>query len=111
MKRLQIAVLLALCSTSAQVQAHDLERTQVSIGFAADGSFVVDVANDPNWLLLRLERFAPTASAGLDRDGRLRELGPVFIDRIVLFVDGHEVRPETAEYVPPRPQQASDNLP
>src|SRR5689334_3328804 len=107
-----IALLAVLCFGAGSVEAHDLERTQVWIGFNADGSFVVDVANDPNWLLLRLDRFAPeTANAGGDRDNRLRDLGPTFRDRIVLFVDGHEVRPETAEYLPPRAQQPSDNFP
>ena len=34
------------------------ERTQVTLTLSADGSFVLDVANDPMWLLLRLETFA-----------------------------------------------------
>ena len=87
--------------------AHDLERTLISLSFQQDGSFVLDVANDPNWLLLRLESFAGgQVPAGLTddaRDARLRALAPVFIDRIVLFVDGHEVRPTSAEYLPPTP--------
>lgn len=52
--------------------------------FARDGSFTLDVSNDPNWLKLRLERF-----------------GGNFVDRVVLFVDGHEIRPESVEYLPP----------
>ena len=67
------------CSTA---QGHDLERTRVSITFSRDGSFVLDVANDPNWLKLRTESFP----------------GP-FADRIVLFVDGHEVRPTSTEFI------------
>jgi len=107
-----IAVLVSLSLMATGAQAHDLERTQVSIQFAGDGSFILDVSNDPNWLLLRLDRFASEpARAGVDRDARLQELEPVFIDRIVLFVDGHEVRPDTAQYLPPRPQLPSDNLP
>jgi hypothetical protein len=90
---------------NAPALAHDLERTLVSLSFRDDGSFVLDVANDPNWLLLRLESFAGgQVPAGLTpeaRDARLRELLPVFIDRIVLFVDGHEVRPASSEYIPP----------
>src|SRR5262249_25622395 len=67
---------------------------------------------DPNWLLLRLDRFAATPRRpGSNQDERLHELEQVFIDRIVLFVDGHEVRPDSAEYVPPPPQLSSDNLP
>lgn len=111
-----IALLAAAwCAGASDVRAHDLERTQISLTFARDGSFVLDVANDPNWLLLRLEPFAgrpaPTAVAPQERDRRLRELGGVFIDRIVLFVDGHEVRPSSAEYLPPRPTTTSDMRP
>jgi len=77
-------VLLVL-SIAAPASAHDLERTQVSIAFVRDGSFVLDVSNDPNWLTLRLEPFT----------------GP-FSDRVVLWVDGHEIRPESVEYIPGR---------
>lgn len=71
----------------------------------SDGRFTLDVANDPAWLLLRLETFAggrvpanPTPEA---RDARLADLTAVFADRIVLFVDAHEVRAAAVEYLPP----------
>jgi hypothetical protein len=67
--------------TLAVLSAHDAEHTQVTLTFARDGSFVLDVANDPAWLKLRLERFP----------------GP-FIDRVVLWVDGREIRPIAEEY-------------
>src|SRR5437867_6186264 len=67
-----------------RANAHDLERTQVLLSVARDGSFVLDVANDPSWLKLRLERFPGS-----------------FADRVVLWVDGHEVRPTSVEYLPP----------
>ena len=65
------------------VSAHDLEHTQVTIVFARDGSFVADVVNDPAWLKLRLESIP----------------GP-FADRVVFWVDGREIRPESAEFIP-----------
>ena len=68
---------------AAPSNAHDLERTHVSIAFARDGSFVLDVANDPGWLTLRLESIP----------------GP-FADRVVLWVDGHEIRPSSVEFIP-----------
>src|SRR3954468_10706107 len=68
----------------AHASAHDLEKTRVQIAFARDGTFVVDVANDPDWLKLRLESFP----------------GP-FADRIVLWVDGREIRPDAVEFIPP----------
>ena len=65
------------------VSGHDLEKTQVTIVFARDGSFVADVANDPSWLKLRLESVP----------------GP-FADRVVIWVDGREIRPESVERLP-----------
>jgi len=63
--------------------AHDAEHTQVSITFARDGSFVLDVSNDPNWLKLRMEPFHDN-----------------FVDRVVLWVDGREIRPTSVEFLP-----------
>jgi hypothetical protein len=109
-----VAAALALVA-AGDVSAHDLERTLVSIRFQADGGFTIDVANDPTWLLLRLETFAggqvPAGLTAAARDARLRALAPVFIDRIVLFVDGREIRPEFSEYIPPRAQHSTDSLP
>ena len=64
------------------MSAHDLEKTQVSIVFSRDGSFVADVANDPAWLALRQASIP----------------GP-FVDRVVLWVDGHEIRPSSVERI------------
>ena len=75
------------------------------LALAADGRFTLDIANDPMWLLLRLETFAggtpPANMSPGDRDRRLAELTSVFADRVVLFVDAHEVRASRVEYVPP----------
>lgn len=68
------------------VCAHDVERTQVALSFARDGSFTLDVSNDPNWLKLRLASFPGD-----------------FADRIVLWVDGREVRPASVEFIPGDP--------
>jgi hypothetical protein len=116
-QRFVVAILAAavLCLNTARAHSHDLERTQVLIAFAADGSFLLDIANDPAWLLLRLESFAggevPAGMTADARDARLRALSQVFIDRVVLFVDGQEIRPTSAEYVPPRAQSPTDALP
>jgi hypothetical protein len=80
----------AVLVLSSSLRAHDLERTQVLLTFARDGSFVLDVANDPSWLKLRLESFPGS-----------------FADRVVLWVDGHEVRPTSVEYVPPAETDAA----
>ena len=95
---------LAVVVLNGPARAHDVERTRVTLTFAEDGAFVLDVANDPTWLLLRLESFAggrvPPRIADTDRDDRLRALSAVMADRVVLWVDGREVRPESAEYLP-----------
>jgi hypothetical protein len=108
-------LLAALCLGVQTSTAHDLERTQVVVTFAADGSFVLEIANNPAWLLLRLESFAggvvPANVTAEARDARLRQLSHVFIDRIVLFVDGHEIRPDVAEYIPPPPARPGDAMP
>jgi hypothetical protein len=88
-----VALIVAVFAAS-RASAHDLERTQVLLTFARDGSFVLDVANDPSWLKLRMEAFAARAP-----EPALQAKGAVFIDRVVLFVDGHEVRPTSAEYL------------
>ncbi len=98
------ATLIGIALSALTVLAHDAERTRIMLSFQHDGSFVLNVANDPNWLLLRLESFAggavPAAITPQARDARLQELGAVFIDRVVLWVDGDEIRPESAEYDP-----------
>ena len=73
------AALAAILSTP--LVAHDFERTQVAIAFARDGSFSVDVTNDTVWLQHRLIPF-----------------GGNFIDRVVLWVDGHELRADSAAF-------------
>ena len=75
---------MVLVLMGAMVSAHDFERTQVSLTLSRDGSFVLDVTNDTAWLTHRLIPFS----------------GP-FADRVVLFVDGREIRPESTEYLPP----------
>ena len=51
---------------------------------------MLDIANDPNWLRMRMERFDSN-----------------FADRVVLWVDGREVRPASAEFLPPRSEEAA----
>ena len=75
--------MIAVVLWPAAAAAHDLENTNVLLTFERDGSFVLDVANDPSWLKLRLERFPGS-----------------FADRVVLWVDGHEVRLASVEFIP-----------
>ncbi len=81
-----LCVLCVLCASVESVEAHDLERTQVVLRFALDGSFVLDVLNDPIWL----------------RD-RMQSIPGPFADRVVLWVDGHEIRPASVEFLAPPP--------
>jgi hypothetical protein len=100
-------VWLAAASTSG----HESERTKVTLRLESNGHFTLDVANDPNWLLLRLETFAggnvPPNITPEQRDRRLAQLTHVFADRIVLFVDAQEVRADTVEYIKPSASTAA----
>ena len=95
-------------ATLASLVAHEAERTRITLVLQSNGTFTLEVANDPNWLLLRLETFAggsvPANLSVADRDARLAQLTSVFADRIVLFVDAHEVRATGVEYRPPPPE-------
>lgn len=90
---------------AAPVASHEAERTKVTLTLSANGTFDLTVANDPTWLLLRLETFAggtlPPNMTPDQRDARLAQLTSVFADRIVIFVDAHEVRATTVEYRKP----------
>jgi hypothetical protein len=125
LRRPAIRVLLIVCGcllVGSGPHAHDLERTRVSLVFQADGAFALDIANDPEWLLLRLEPFLedypdipargesePLSPAA--RDARLAVLAPVMRDRIVLFVDGREIRPPAVVYEPPATATEPDGTP
>jgi hydrogenase/urease accessory protein HupE len=102
-----VAFALILGARSPLV-AHEAERTRVVLTLAADGHFVLEVSNDPLWLLLRLETYAggsmPPNLTAAERDRRLAQLTDVFADRIVLFVDSHEIRATEVEYHPPPAQ-------
>lgn len=91
--------------------AHEAERTRVVLSLARDGAFVLEVANDPLWMLMRLETFAggtvPANPTAAQRDARLAQLTAVFADRIVLFVDGREIRADSVLYFPPSASSVS----
>lgn len=98
------ALLFVLLAFAAAARGHDVEGTRVVLAFAPDGTFVLDLVHNPDWLLLRLESFAGgvvrASMTAADRDARLHQLGGVVIDRVVLWVDGREIRPDSAEYLP-----------
>ncbi len=106
-----ILIAALVCAATTSAWSHEAERTRVTLALAADGRFTLEVANDPNWLLLRLETFAggnvaPNITPA-ERDARLVQLGSVFADRIVLFVDAHEVRAAHVEYLSPPTEPAN----
>jgi hypothetical protein len=117
-----VPLVIALClAAPARPSAHDLERTRVALAFAPDGGFTLDLANDPEWLLLRLEPFLEDYPelpvrhddrlTAAERDRRLAVLAPVMQDRFVLYVDGAEVRPTSIVYDPPPTVTDPDGTP
>ena len=103
--------LLALFAATPTPLAHEAERTRVVLSFTGDGRFVLEVANDPLWMLMRLETFAggavPANPTPAQRDARLAQLSSVFADRIVLFVDGREIRADAVAYLAPSASSVS----
>jgi hydrogenase/urease accessory protein HupE len=91
---------------AAAEPVHELERTQVRVSFTAGGQFQIDVGNDPDWLLARVEPFSGLPlSRRLDpsaRDRRLAELVPTFARWVWVYFDG-ERADVTVEYLPPPP--------
>jgi hypothetical protein len=100
--------LISICLITLAVPslAHDAERTEVTLSFERDGSFILDIANDLNWLRARLPAFSPDRAASPPVEQTLQSLGSVFVDRVVLWVDGHEIRPTSAEYINPHSESA-----
>lgn len=84
--------------------AHELELTEVHVTFESDGTFRVEVMNDPGWLLMRVEPFSGLGLSGRldppDRDDRLAEMEPTFAEWVHLYFDG-ERAPASATYLPP----------
>ena len=75
------------------VTAHELELTEVHITFLRDGTFRLDVLNDPDWLLMRVEPFSGLPLSGrlepAQRDRRLVIMETAFADWVYLYFDGH----------------------
>ena len=101
-----VIVLLAVWSTgiTPDAAAHELELTEVHLSFSNDGSFQVDVMNDPGWLLMRVEPFSGLGLSGrlepARRDDRLVEMEETFAERVHLYFDGVRVDAR-ARYRPP----------
>ena len=74
------------------VTAHELELTEVHITFLQDGTFRLEVLNDPDWLLLRVEPFSGLPLSGrlepAQRDRRLVDMETTFADWVYLYFDG-----------------------
>jgi len=99
---LYVALVISSAALAARVSAHDFERTAVVLTFARDGSFVLDVTNDAAWLEHRLIPFEDRNAPKLHEEAERVALH-VIGDRVVLFVDGHEIRPESAERIAAEP--------
>ena len=102
---------LAVFQLGGGLSAHELERTTVFVTFGDDGTYLIDVMNDPNWLLARVEPFSGLPPSGrLDpgaRDQRLAQMTDTFAERVNVYFD--DVRVDvTAEYLPPDPSLPND---
>jgi len=103
------ALLLVAVLVPAASGAHEIGKTQAT-AWLHDGAYQIDVVVDPDALLTTLEAYGNrTLSRDLsrvDRDRRIAALGDVFLSRIRVMFDGHEVAP-SFEY---RPMSAFNDL-
>jgi len=95
------AVVSGLDPTPAS--AHEIGKTQVTATFRSDAAYQLDIAVDPDALLVKLEAYGGRpVSSGLDRnerDRRIEALKQVFLDRVSLRFDGVRSTPRF-EYIP-----------
>ena len=80
---LALATAEILCTAGSRlVAAHELELTEVHVTFNNNGTYRIEVMNDPDWLLMRVEPFSGLRLSGrLDpeqRDRRLVEMETTF---------------------------------
>ena len=106
---LSLPLLVALLGPAPRpgpVVLHDLERTQVLASFGGDGTFQIDVRNDADWMLARLEPLADDASSGplepAARDRRIAQLTDVFARWTWVYFD-EDRAPVEVRYLPPPP--------
>ena len=102
---LAVATVTVICATgSRSIAAHELELTEVHVTFDNDGTYRIEVMNDPDWLLMRVEPFSGLGLSGrLDpepRNRRLVEMEPTFAEWVHLYFDG-ERADVVATYVSP----------
>lgn len=80
---------------AAPVPAHDIGRAHVEVTFNSDGTFLVAILTQPDWLLQQLEPLSPNPSPtlleGAARDRRLAELTGTFAQWVWLLFDGNAV--------------------
>ena len=100
-----LAATAILCTTASRhLAAHELELTEVRVTFAGDGTYRIEVMNDPDWLLMRVEPFSGLELSGrlepAQRDRRLVEMETTFAEWVHLSFDG-ERTDVTATYVRP----------
>jgi hydrogenase/urease accessory protein HupE len=104
----------AIAPPARAAAPHDLERTQVKVEFHADGTYLIEVMNPPDWFRDRLEPLAdPPGTARLEgeaRDRRLATLTGVFANWMWVMFDGVAV-PVDPEYIPATEESTDPNQP
>src|SRR5688572_22560917 len=103
------AVLMALVCV-APVRAHEIGTTRVSVNFAADGTYDIEIATDASALV---EKLAAAAGSRSPADGPgnfqslLTQFDQKFRERVKIAFDGFNVRPAITYAVAPAAAGAS----
>jgi hypothetical protein len=90
-----------LAGLASPALAHDVEKTQVVVTFAADGRYVVDILNEPNWLWASLAPAAAARPTSVVRDQQLAQWTSRFVRSVALGFDDHNRSADRVEYFAP----------
>lgn len=83
------------------IAAHEIENTHVQATFS-DGSYEIDVLNDPNWLWLMLSPGAGMIVPDFEeRDRQLADLTDRFTEELLVVFDDAPIQIDGAEYIAP----------
>ena len=102
MRRVLVAALLGLLTPSLS-HAHEIGKTQATAVFPGDGTYHVDIVVDPDALLTKLEVLSGSQMSSApdrpERDQRIRQLAPAFLERVRISFDGI-ASPSAFDYEP-----------
>jgi hydrogenase/urease accessory protein HupE len=97
------AAALATCFCTAALRAHEIGTTRVSVAFADDGTYQIEIVTDAAALVEKLEASSGSSSPAETRADRLqtllRSFDETFRKRVNIAFDGVEAQPSATYFV------------